>query len=311
MINMSPSSPSRVAITGASGRLGGHLCLALSNHYDVIALSHQHAVPEDLCSFKSRLDLLDSTCFEVMLDNMKPTAVVHAAALSDPNTCENRKDHSLSVNVDVPKHLAKMCSERNIGFYFISTDLVFDGEKGHYKESDSVNPINTYGEHKAMAEELICELHSSPIIFRLPWMFGHPVIGESSLKQWAVQLKQGQALMGFTDEYRSAVSYSVAAEGIAELVVHFENLKARLGQVQEAQVFHLGGIETVSRFHFLCQMAELLHCSTELIHGQTQKEAIMPAKRPSDVTLDSRKARSLGYKTPFLNEMLKDVLTHL
>lgn len=298
----------RIVITGATGRVGSFLCRELADHFDVVAVSFEQSIPENWAPFRIKLDLRDRDMTAAMLDNMKPAALIHTAALSDPNTCEKHKEQSLILNVEVTKYLASICAERGTGFSFISTDLVFDGTRGNYSETDQVNPINVYGEHKALAEDLVQEVHPSPVIFRLPWMFGKQLLGKSSIDEWLEQLQQGSPLLGFTDEYRSAVSFEVAARGIAQLVIHHENLSELNSQPDRPEIYHMGGIETVSRYYLLQQLTRLKGIPGDLIHGKKQKEAIMPAKRPSDVSLDSRKARQTGYKTPFLENMLRSSL---
>ncbi|ABC27172.1 dTDP-4-dehydrorhamnose reductase-like protein [Hahella chejuensis KCTC 2396] len=286
----------RVLVTGASGFLGAHICRALNQDYEVLAQSHQVTLPEDLAPFRVRQDLCDAELTQAMFRNLTPDAVIHAAALSDPNTCQQQPERSLQVNVEATRLLAALCAERDIPLLFTSTDLVFDGRQGVYRESDPVNPINRYGEHKAMAEKLIREQHPRATIVRMPWMFGLGLLKPSGVTQWLERLRQGETLTGFVDEYRSAVDYATAAQGIV-----------RFFQMQQGLTLHLGGIETVSRHHFLKALARTFGLDEDLVQEQKQRDVIMPAKRPRDVSLDSRRARGLGYKTPFMDEMLAEL----
>ena len=308
MNDRAQSSFPRIAITGASGNLGIALCQCLGEYYDIIAISHTRTIPVQLAAFRVKQDLTDRQRCDAMLDNLKPQAVIHTAALSDPNYCELNKTHSKVLNWDLAKHLAQSCAERLIGFYFTSTDLVFDGSEGNYCEQDAINPLNTYGEHKALAEEWIQMQHPDAVIFRLPWMFGHYLLGDSELSHWLDQLQTGQPIWGFADEYRSAVSYGIAAKGITQLVQrHEQEGSGRL----PGDLYHLGGIETVSRLFTLQQVAQLLKIGDNLIVGKKQREIEMPARRPADVSLDSRKARSAGFKSPFFRDMLRAELSWL
>jgi len=298
MFELSTSSLPKVVITGASGFLGAHLCQQLSRDYDVVAVSHHQPLPESLAPFRVRMDLSDQALVEAMLSNMRPVAMIHAAALADPNTCEREPERSRVQNVEVTRQLARSCAESDIKLVFTSTDLVFDGQQGHYAETDPVNPICVYGEHKALAEELVREIHSTAVIVRLPWMFGPGLTKDSALQDWCRQLRQEEKIHAFDDEYRSAVSYTIAGRGILQCLQH-----------AQAETLHLGGIETTTRYHLLLQLAGLLEVANELVVAQSQRDMIMPAKRPPDASLDSRKARSLGYKTPFLTDMLKQALS--
>ncbi len=298
---------SRIVVTGASGKLGPHICLALADHFDVIAVSHTGKLHAELAEYRVSLDLTDLALVNALLDNMQPQAILHAAAFSDPNSCQQQPEISLRLNAALTKELAQLAANRDMGFICISTDLVFDGEQGHYQESDPVNPINLYGEHKALAEQLATEVHPCPLILRCPWMFGKQNGGQGNIQQWQATLQSGSGLLGFTDEFRSPVSFSVAAAGIAHLTLSYEETR-RSVTLEGADIYHLGGIETVSRYHLLVQLAKLLGCDPRLVHAASQKTQIMPAKRPADVSLDSRKARNAGYKTPFLSAILKSTL---
>ncbi len=298
MFEQSASSQPKIVVTGASGFLGAHLCQLMSRDYDVVAVSHRLAVPEALAPFRVRMDLADQALVEAMLDNMQPVAVIHAAALSDPNTCEREPERSQLLNVEVSRQLARSCAHRNLRLVFTSTDLVFDGQQGNYVETDPVSPICTYGEHKALAEDLVRDLHPTAVIARLPWMFGPGITKASALQGWIGQLQQGDTLRAFSDEFRSAVSYPVAAKGILQCL-----------QLADGETYHLGGIETSTRYHLLKLLAGLLGINDSRIEAQFQRDVIMPAKRPPDASLDSRKARAMGYKTPFLTEMLKQSLS--
>ncbi|OZG74665.1 NAD(P)-dependent oxidoreductase [Hahella sp. CCB-MM4] len=300
MFNETPSSHAKIVITGASGFLGAHLCRVFAKDYDVVAVSHRMALPEALAPYRVRLDLTDQPLVNAMLDNMRPIGVIHAAALSDPNTCEQNPDLSMALNVEVTRNLASSCAYRGLRFLFTSTDLVFDGQEGNYAESHKVNPINVYGEHKALAEDLIREIHPASIIARLPWMFGIGLTKSSALQHWVEQLSRQETLQAFNDEYRSAVTYSVAAEGLSHCFHH-----------ADGETLHLGGIETITRYHLLTQLAALLNQNTELVRAQSQSDVVMAARRPKDTSLDSRKARALGYKTPFLKDMLLQALSTL
>ncbi|WP_020409932.1 SDR family oxidoreductase [Hahella ganghwensis] len=299
-LSQSSASQPKIVITGASGFLGAHLCRSFASEFDVVAVSHLATLPESLAPYRVRMDLQDQAMVEAMLNNMAPVGVIHAAALSDPNTCQTRPEMSMSLNVEVTRNLAASCAHRGIRFLFTSTDLVFDGSGGNYSEADPVNPINTYGEHKALAEDLIREVHPESTIARLPWMFGAGLLKPSAFQGWVDQLNRGGSLTAFDDEYRSAVSYRVAAEGIAHLFHHVQG-----------ETLHLGGIETTTRYHLLNQLATFLKQPSELVQAQSQSEVIMPAKRPKDTSLDSRKARTLGYKTPFLTDMIQQTVSAL
>ena len=98
---------------------------------------------------------------------LQPNAVIHAAAETNVDKCETQKGHAWNVNVEGTRNVAEACAEVSVKLIHISTDYVFDGEKGYYKEEDKPNPRNPYSASKAGAE-LLCQAYSET--------YGLPVI---------------------------------------------------------------------------------------------------------------------------------------
>ena len=88
-----------------------------------------------------------------MMADVQPAAVIHTAAITDLDFCEQFPDDSLPINLHAPINLAALCGDKDIPFVFTSADLVFDGARAPYAEDDPPTPINVFGEHKALAEE--------------------------------------------------------------------------------------------------------------------------------------------------------------
>jgi len=169
-------------------------------------------------------------------------------------------------------------------YLFTSTDLVFDGKNGPYSESSKANPIMVYGQQKLEAERKVLDIYPNAIVARMPLMYGMPTNGLGFMNAWIRNLKEGKQVYCFTDEYRTTTSGSDAAAGL------FLLLKKNQGGI-----FHLGGRERISRFDFAIRMAEVFRLPKELIIPSLQKDVQMPAKRPPDVSLVSKKAYEFGF----------------
>jgi dTDP-4-dehydrorhamnose reductase len=174
--------------------------------------------------------------------------------------------------------------------------LVFDGLNAPYREEDSVSPVNFYGEQKALAEEGMLKYHSLVAICRMALMFGIPGPGAKSFIQPMIEaMREGRELRLFVDEFRTPVSVNAAVFGL------FLALKKVRG------LLHLGGIERISRYDF----GKLLRDTLRLPHGRlipcSQKDVVMAAPRPPDVSLDSSKAFALGFKPLSLSEELNSL----
>jgi len=236
-----------------------------------------------------RLDLTNSKEVESWLSQLQPDGVIHTAALSKPNQCEQEPDLSYQVNVEATRTLARFCSSRQIPLVFTSTEQVFDGESAPYPETAHPSPINVYGRHKYEAEQILQQLHPQAVICRMPLMYGLPGPTSQSFVQGFIQkLEAQQPLPLFVDEYRSPAYVEDAAEGLLMA------LEKGVGML------HLGGPERISRYQFGLLLAEIFNLDGASISPSYRAEVPMPAARPADLTTHNHRAIAMGYapRTP-------------
>lgn len=282
----------KLLVTGISGFLGWHIAHLNQKDWHIHGLYHQN--PPDLKNITTHpLNLTDNQVVTAYLNEYQPDAILHLAANSNPNNCEQNPS-SNHINVTSSLLLATWSAAQNIPFLFTSTDLVFDGKNAPYAETDPPNPIMIYGKQKLEAEQKILKKHPSAIIARMPLMYGLPSNGVGFMNAWLRNLKEGKKVFCFTDEYRTATFGMDAAHGILLLLTK-----------EVSGIFHLGGKERLSRFEFAQQMATHFGLDKNLIIPSLQKDVKMPAKRPADVSLNSNKAFTLGFSPRILEENLK------
>ncbi|UBF25666.1 NAD(P)-dependent oxidoreductase [Kovacikia minuta CCNUW1] len=285
----------KLLITGASGFLGWHLCQVAAADWEVygtclsrsIQVPGTKTLPVDLSNFQD---------LKTLFQTVQPDAVIHLAAQANLNRCQEQPKASHLINVTVSSHIAGLCADYGIPCAFSSTDQVFDGLHPPYRETDSVSPINRYGEQKALAENEMQSRYPQTAICRMPLMFGAvPPTASSFLQPFIQTLKEGRELNLFVDEIRTPVSGTTAATG----------LLLALQQVQG--LIHLGGKEPISRYDFGRLMVEVLELPAAGLKACRQQDVKMAAPRPPDVSLDSSKAFDLGYAPPSLREELERV----
>lgn len=273
----------KLLLTGASGLLGWNICKAAR---------HQWAVHGVVCSAAfdipgvtlHRLNLTDTHGFKKRFTEIQPDAVLHTAAITDANYCQQHPHESYSINVIAAALLAELCAERNIPFVFTSSDLVFDGKKGNYSEADEPNPVSRYGEQKAEAEKRVLKIYPQAAICRMPLMIGDGGIGgKGYLHSFLTKAKNGEPLKLFTDEYRSPLGGMSAAKGLLLALQKFKG------------IWHLGGRERLSRFQLGEKIAKAFGTPLSQLIPAKQSEMLMPAPRPADVSLDSGKAYHNGF----------------
>ena len=274
----------KLLVTGAGGFLGAAVCQAAIRRWQVFGVIRTHA-PGARLQAVYRADITRRQDIFRVLNEVSPQAVIHTAALADPNACQTDPDASWHINIEGAVFLAEWCAEHTVPLAFTSSDLVFDGLHAPYRESDAVNPVNRYGEHKVIAEEQIRRIHPQAAIRRMSLMFGNAPSPRS--QPLSRILKQGRSVRLFVDEFRTPLFVEAAAEGI-------------LSTLNYPGVLHLGGAERVSRYQFGMTVAAAVGASPQLIVPCFQKDVPMPAPRPSDVSFDIGLARSLGFHPPIL-----------
>ncbi|MBE9140946.1 SDR family oxidoreductase [Nodosilinea sp. LEGE 07088] len=293
MAHPTPASPARLLITGASGFLGWHLSRQAQTTWQVEGTYHAHTPPLPGVSLH-RIDLTDATAVDRWLEQLAPSAIIHTAALSQPNRCEQDPDRSYAINVEATRGLAQFCAQRQIPLVFTSTDQVFDGQAAPYSEASRPNPINRYGHHKAEAEALVQALHPAAAICRLPLLYGPPSpTADCFLQGFLRTVRSGQPLNLFIDEFRTPAYVEDVAVG---LLLALENVHGLL---------HLGGPERLSRYDLGLRMAEVFGFDKTLVIPSRQADVAMTASRPPDVSSNSAKAYGLGYRPRKVSDGLR------
>ncbi|MBF0196412.1 MAG: NAD(P)-dependent oxidoreductase [Planctomycetes bacterium] len=282
-------------ITGASGFLGWSLLQELPQEAEATALYHS-TNPANSRAQARKIQLSDEKEVYSMVKKVSPQAIIHAAALSDPNACQNNKEISQRINVQSSELLAKICADHDITFAFTSTDLVFDGKKSLYGEHDTTNPLSLYGEQKVQAEEAILKAYPEASVFRLPLMFGESQGRcKNGLYEMLHQLKTGNELTLFSDEFRSMARARTIAKAIYQLTGKLSGIT------------HLGGKERISRYEYGEKVQKIFNFKEGNIRKCLRADIKMSAPRPADVSLDSSRALEAGYESKSVSEELKEI----
>ncbi|MBC7186723.1 MAG: SDR family oxidoreductase [Calditrichaeota bacterium] len=272
----------RLLVTGASGFLGGHVAYLAAHHWSVYGTWHEH--PFRLRGVEAvQLRLDDERDVRRLLDTVRPHVVIHCAALTDLDYCESDPDEAQLINVEATKTIASWCGDNAARMIFVSSDMVFDGCTGWYRETDSPRALNVYGQTKVEAERAVQALCANHIIARSALIYGRPRTGGSSFFTWIEQrLAAGEPVPLFVDQYRTPILVSDLAAALVEL-----SSKDFVG------VLHLAGPERVDRFTFGVHVADLLDHDKCLLLRRTMAEVPLGAPRPRDVSLCTERAQRL------------------
>ena len=277
----------KILVTGASGLLGSKVAeLALNKGYEVYSAYNQHPTHH---GSPIKMDLMDLDSFRRVFENIRPEAVVHSAALTNVDLCEIEKDTAWRINVYGTEFVARLCKEFNCFMVFISTDYVFNGERGLYSEEDQPDPINYYGYTKLKAEEIVKNILNDYCIVRTSVIFGsRPAAGKINFALWVLKsLKQKKKIDVVIDQINSPTLNTNLAEAIVEI------LDRKL-----SGLYHISGATSISRYDFACLLAEEFKLEKELIQPTTSDKINWIAKRPKNASLNVAKAQRNLKKKP-------------
>jgi len=289
--------PLKLLITGASGLFGSKLCeVAARKNYDVYSAYNQH---EPLHGTPVQFDVSNKNAVEKIFRKINPEAVVHAAALTNVDKCETQKELAWKINVEGTENIAESCKEHQAFLIYISTDYVFDGENGMFKETDKPSPINHYGLTKLKGEESVKKLIDKCCIARASVIYGAiPATGKINFALWLLnKLKREEKVTIVTDQWNSPTLNTNLANMILEV------LERKL-----TGVFHLAGATRISRYEFAKLLAETFSLDKNHITPVSSKEIKWIARRPKDSSLNVNKAhRTLKSKPLKIHEALNDM----
>jgi len=270
-------------ITGAHGLIGNYLVQTapqFAPRWRVRALT------------RDQFDLLDFAAVRREFQKDQPQLVIHCAAITVVSDVQKNPGLARRVNVEVTRLLTELAAE--IPFVFFSTDLVFDGRKGNYVETDAANPLHVYGETKLAAEEIVLQ-NPRHLVVRTSLNGGVSPTGNRSFnEQLRRSLRQaGQGMTLFTDEFRCPIPAVETARAVWELA-----------RKNCAGIYHVAGAEKLSRW----QIGELLVKRwpevTAKIESGLAKDFPGPV-RALDTSLDIAKVQKvLSTPLPGLTEWL-------
>lgn len=273
------ASYSQILITGGSGFLGWNLVNYAANLYDVYFTYCQHPIKVAGCQ-EYHLNLQDTEEIDEVIGEIQPEIIIHTAALSNADICEQRRSMAHDINVTATRRLAKIAEDHGCRFVYISTDLVFDGKKGDYVETDLPRPVNYYAETKLSGEKVVREIVTDFLIVRLSLLYGNGNKYSGGFTKWMqTQLGQNITIPLFTDQYRTPVYAKDAARAIFEMIE----------QPVKREVFHIGGKERVNRYDFGKKFAKVFNYNERYLRPVSMEDVKAIAERGIDCSLNSHK----------------------
>jgi dTDP-4-dehydrorhamnose reductase len=282
-------------VTGASGLLGLNLAVAaVCRPGKVVGVVRSN--PVYLKGMDTVVaDLTDRDEARRLVESVRPSWIVHCAAATNVDWCERNPAAAYRANAEATGWLAAAARRADAGFVYVSTDSVFAGGTGDYREDDPPAPVNVYARSKVAGERAVtgeCDRH---LILRTN-LFGWGLPTSRSLAEWVLATLEGG---GEVPGFRDVVFNPLLVNDIAEMLL-------LLTENGTTGTLHLGSADYVSKYEFARQLAEVFGFAPERVRATSADEADFDAPRPRNTTLRTeRAATALGRPMPSVREGLE------
>ena len=254
----------RVLVVGRTGQLGTALAAALP------ATGWPHEMME-----APELDLTDPASIEAAVRAARPDVVVNAAAYTAVDAAETHRDLAYAINATGPGLLAAAAAQAGAAILHVSTDYVFDGSRGPWREDDATGPLNVYGASKLAGERTVAAANPRHIILRTSWLCS---AGGANFLTTMLRLGREREELRVVADQQGAPTF---ADDLADAVLR---VMPRLVAGEGCGVFHYTGTPWTT-----------WHGFAEAIFARAPGPRLMaigtadyptPARRPADSRLD-------------------------
>lgn len=284
----------KILLTGVSGLLGSNLAWYFRDKAEVTGVFNTHPVAMSGVEMLS-LNLEDYPRTRQVITGINPDVVIHCASRTDVDNQETDQEGSWRANVLVTRILLDSLRDRNTHFVHISTDSIYPGIKGPYKESDTAGPCNGYGRTKLEAERLVAARPGS-LVLRTN-IFGWNIRDKESISEWFLNnLQNGKQISGFTDAIFSSIYTRHFAEILDQCLIR-----------QVSGLFNLSCRNALTKNDFGKTLADIFGFDAQLVQPQSLDQAALPAQRGRDLSLDISKLETVlqDCRMPTIQEGLK------
>lgn len=252
-------------VVGGSGQVGEHLlrCLRAVGQ-EVVGTCHEHPI-----SGLYSLDLREKAAVAALVDRVRPEVIYLPAGLTNVDYCELYPALAYAINVLGTSYVVHAANGVGARLVYFSSDYVFDGQNGPYRETDLANPISEYGRQKLLSEHYIA-LHSHDyLIVRTTGVYGWESQGKNFVQRLVHSLKEGKRVRVPHDQ----VGSPTYAPNLAEAVIE-------LGTAESRGLLHVAGSKTVGRYDFALAAARAFDLDPDLIEPVSTQELGQAAPRP-------------------------------
>ena len=296
----------KVLITGSNGLLGQKLVdrFLSDGQFEIIATSFRENIALNQVGYQFELlDITNPIEVDYIFSRYEPDMVIHTAALTQVSICEMNKVEAWNTNVEATQTLARECNKLGSHLILLSSDFVFDGQKGPYRETDTTGPINYYGETKLEAEKIAEKITQNLAVVRTCLVYGTNFkMTRSNFMLWIkYNLENGKKVKINNDQWRTPT----LAEDLAKACVS-------IARNRERGTYHISGPENLRVVDFAYAIADFYKLDRECIAEVSSAELGEIGHRPLKTGLIIDKACSeLAYSPHNLTEGLEIITKQL
>ena len=270
----------KTLIIGGSGLVGRAIIQRAEDFGKVYATYYSTRINSEGIE-TCQLDVRDANRVNDVVKEIQPDIVINAAAKRNTRYCEKNPEEAYRVCVEGTKNIVNVCKNVNAKMVFISSDQVFDGTKGKYKEEDKVNPLNTYGKQKAMAEKIIKNNSDNWLIIRASFIYGW-FPRRDNFVSWVVE--------NLKNEREIQISYDQFVTPIH--VENFVDILMKLLENDKKGIYHVGDGECLSKYEFVERIKETLQFNEAIIKPVSSEALNQNVVRPKNNCLDLSKIKN-------------------
>ncbi|TAE49703.1 MAG: SDR family oxidoreductase [Bacteroidetes bacterium] len=264
----------RILLTGSNGLMGQKVINLVAGRAGLQLLAtgrgvNRHPLRQGYTYVS--VDITDPKAFGEVFREFQPTDVIHTAAVTLVDYCEDHREECDAVNVEAVKYLCALCKEQNTRLVHISTDFVFDGKSGPYKENDPTGPVNYYGLSKLKAEQAVMESGIHASILRTILVYGFtPSLSRTNIVLWVKDsLEEKKNIKVVKDQLRCPT----LAEDLAQASVSAVMRNAK-------GIYHISGAEQMTILELAQRTARFWKLDEALIEPVDSTMFRQPAMRP-------------------------------
>jgi dTDP-4-dehydrorhamnose reductase len=270
----------KTLIIGGSGLVGRVLIRRIKDIAKVYATYNINKINLEGAKFY-QLDVRDENRVNELVKEIQPEIVINAAAKRNTRYCEENPDVAYKVNVVGTKNIVNACKTINAKLVFFSSDQVFDGTKGRYGEEDELNPLNTYGKQKAMAEKIITDSLDNWLILRASHIYAWSQ-GSDNFISWVIdELKSRREIQISYDQFVTPIH-----------VENFVDILIKLLENDKKGIYHVGEGECLSKYEFVKRIKETFRFDEAIVKPISSEVLNQNTVRPKNNCLDLSKIKN-------------------